>query len=285
MKRKMLLCLAVMAMSCIAAAAQDAKMQPLTFWYEYTVNPGKEAQFMELVKTVGAPVRDKLMADGVVLAWGVHTPLLRIPGNATHLIWYMTADWSGVEKVDQAMRAQIARLDEEAMKSGAAKKGALPATGVTTRMMEIADVSKTHDYVTRDLVFATGKGDLPATTLPWVRYNFVKAKPGKGGELRKTWEKYNKPVLDKLVEEGVVLAYGLAVEDVRTDGDFTHYVWYATKDLGSMEKVRAAYMADRDKRSQEEQDAISQAFNKVVEADASRSEIERSILFKVAGMK
>jgi hypothetical protein len=285
MKKKLLLCLAVMAMTCITAVAQEAKLQPLTFWYEYTVNPGKEAQFLDLVKTVGGPVRDKLMADGVVMAWGVHVPLLRIPGNATHLIWYSVADWSGVEKVDAAMRAQIAKLDEEAMKAGATKKGAIPAGGVTARMMEIADVSKTHDYVTRDLVFTTGKGDLPATTLPWVRYNFIKAKPGKGGELRKTWERYNKPVLDKLVADGVVLAYGLAIEDVRTDGEFTHYVWYATKDLGSMEKVRAAYMADRDKRSQEEQDSISEAFNSLIDADSSRSEVERSIIFKVAGMK
>jgi len=285
MKKKILLCLAVVLISCLTAAAQDAKMQPLTFWYEYTINPGKEAQFLDLVKTVGAPVRDKLLAEGVVLAWGVHTPLLRIPGESTHQIWYAVADWSGVEKVDTAMRAQIAKLDEEAMKTGATKKGAAPAGGVTARMMEIADVSKTHDYVTRDLVFVAGHGDLPANTLPWMRYSFLKAKPGMGGALRKTWEKYNKPVLDKLVADGVVLAYGFAIEDVRTDGDFTHYVWYATKDLGSMEKVRAAYMADRDKRSEEEQEAISAEFNKFIDADASRSEIHRSLIFKVAGMK
>ena len=284
MKKKLLLCLAVVLMSCLTVVAQDAKMQPLTFWYEYTVNPGKEAQFLDLVKTVGAPVRDKLLADGVVLAWGVESPLLRAPGQHTHLIWYMVADWSGVDKVDTAMRAQIAKLDEEAMKSGTGKKGATGAT-VTARMMEIVDASKTQDYVTRDLVFTTGHGDVPAGALPWVRYNFVKAKPGKSGDLRKAWEKYNKPVLDKLVADGVVMAYGLAVEDLRTDGDFTHYVWYATKDLGSMEKVRAAYMADREKRSQEEQDAISAEFNKVLDADASRSEVQRSVIFKLPGMK
>jgi hypothetical protein len=284
MKKKLLLCLVVVLLSCLTAAAQDAKMQPLTFWYEYTVNPGKDAQFMELVKTVGAPVRDKLMADGVVLAWGVHTPLLRIPGNATHMIWYMVADWSGVDKVDTAMRAQIAKLDEEA-KGGAAKKGAAPAGGVVARMMEVADVGKTHDYVTRDLIFVAGKGELPASTLPWVRYNFAKVKPGKGSEFRKTWEKYNKPVLDKLVADGVVLAYGLSIEEVRTDGDFTHYVWYATKDLGSMEKVRSAFTADRDKRSAEEQDAIGAAFAEVLDLDASRGEIVRSVIFKLPGMK
>jgi hypothetical protein len=285
MKKRILLCLAVVLMSCLTAVAQDAKMQPLTFWYEYTVNPGKEAQFLELVKTVGAPVRDKLLADGVVLAWGLDVPLLRGPGNSTHIIWYSVADWSGIEKVDSAMRTQISKLNEEAMKSGTAKKGSAGGATVTGRMMEAADISKTRDYLTRNVVFVTGTGAPPAGVLPWTRYNFVKVKPGKGSDFRKVWEKYNKPVLDKLVADGVVLAYGLAVEEVKTDGDFTHYVWYATKDLASFEKVRAAYTADRDKRSQEEQDAITAEFLKTIEPDASRSEVGRSLMFRVGGMK
>ena len=285
MKKRILLCFAVVLMMCLTAAAQDAKMQPLTFWYEYTVNPGKDAQFMELVKTVGAPIRDKLLADGVILAWGVHVGLLRSPGNSTHTIWYSVADWSGVEKVDSAMRAQISKLDDEAMKSGTAKKGSSGGATVTSRMMEAADVSKTRDYITRDLVFVTGTGAPPTGVLPWTRYNYVKAKPGKGGDFRKVWEKYNKPVFDKLVADGVVLAYGLSVEEVRTDGDFTHFVWYATKDLAAFDKVRAAFTADRDKRSQEEQDAISAEFLKTIEPDASRSEVGRSIMFRVGAMK
>jgi len=285
MKKRILLCFAVVLMMCLTAAAQDAKMQPLTFWYEYTVNPGKDAQFMELVKTVGAPIRDKLLADGVILAWGVHVGLLRSPGNSTHTIWYSVADWSGVEKVDSAMRAQIVKLDDEAMKSGTAKKGSSGGATVTSRMMEAADVSKTRDYITRDLVFVTGTGAPPTGVLPWTRYNYVKAKPGKGGDFRKVWEKYNKPVFDKLVADGVVLAYGLSVEEVRTDGDFTHFVWYATKDLAAFDKVRAAFTADRDKRSQEEQDAISAEFLKTIEPDASRSEVGRSIMFRVGAMK
>ena len=80
---------------------QQTQPQPqsLTFYYDYTVRPGQEEEFMTLVKTVGAPVRDKLMADGVVLAWGIETPVLRYPGGTTHLIWFSVANWSGVEKV------------------------------------------------------------------------------------------------------------------------------------------------------------------------------------------
>jgi hypothetical protein len=286
MKTRLFFCFFAMLLSGIASFAQQSQpqMQPLTFWYEYTINPGKEDEFLDLVKTVGQPVRDKLMADGVVLAWGVETPLLRVPGNATHMIWYAVADYAGVEKVDSAMRAQIAKLNDEAAKSGVAKKGQKSAASLTARLGEVADMSKVHDYLTRDLVigFAASSG---SGSLPFVRYNFVKVKAGQGSDYRKAWEKYNKPVLEKLAADGVVMAYGLSVEDIRTDGDFTHYVWYAVKDLASFDKVRAAFIADRDRRSQEEQDAITQLFVSVQDADAARSEVVRSLIFHVPAAK
>jgi hypothetical protein len=282
MKKRLILCLFAVLLSCISSAAQQAQpqMQPLTFWYEYTVNPGKEDEFVELVKTVGQPVRDKLMADGIVMAWGVQTPLLRVPGNATHIIWYAVSDYSGVDKVDSAMRAQIVKLNDEAAKSGTTKKGQKPAASVTARLGEVADMSKVHDYLTRDLVIGFSASSA-AGSLPFVRYNFAKVKPGKGSDYRKAWEKYNKPIFEKLAADGVVLAYGLSVEDIRTDGDFTHYVWYAVKDLASFDKVRAAFMADRDRRSQEEQDSLTSLFVSLQDVDASRSEVVRSLIFHV----
>src|SRR5260370_25834189 len=115
MKKRLILCLFAVLLSCISSSAQQAQpqMQPLTFWYKYTVNPGKEDDFMDLVKTVGQPVRDKLMADGVVMAWGVATPLLRVPGDASHIIWYAVIDYTEIDKVESAILAQIAKLNEE----------------------------------------------------------------------------------------------------------------------------------------------------------------------------
>jgi hypothetical protein len=286
MKTRLILCLFVILLSCISSAAQQSQpqMQPLTFWYGYTINPGKEDEFLDLVKTVGQPVRDKLMADGVVLAWGVQVSLLRVPGNSTHFIWYAVADYAGVEKVDSAMRAQIAKLNDEASKSGVAKKGQKSTTSVTARLGEVADMSKVHDFLTRDLVIGLSSS-APAGVLPYSRYNFFKVKPGKGADFRKAWEKYNKPIFDKLLTDGVILAYGLAVEEIRTDGDFTHFVWYDVKDLASFDKVRAAFVADRDRRSQEEQDALTHLFLSVQDADAARSEVGRSLIFHVSTPK
>lgn len=290
MKKRLFLCLFAMLLSCISAIAQQSQqpMQPLTFWYGYSVNPGKEDEFLDIVKTVGQPVRDKLMAEGVVLAWGVQSSLLRVPGNASHFIWYAVADYAALEKVDSAMRAQIARLTEEASKSGAAtpaKKGQKAAEAPMARLAQVADLSKTHDFLTRDLVIGLSSSAPSAGMLPFTRFNFVKVKPGKGNDFRKGWEKYNKPVFDKLLADGTILAYGLAVEEIRTEGDFTHFVWYDVKDLASFDKVRAAFTADRDRRSQEEQDALTHMFVSLVDADASRSEVGRSLIFKVGAPK
>jgi len=281
MKVRLLLCFLVVAFLLPTfGSGQQSQMpkQPLTFWYEYSINPGKEADFMELVKSVGQPVRDKLMDEGVVLAWGLEVDLLRIPGGATHIIWYSVADYAGVEKVDTAMRAQIAKLDEEASKSGMMKKGTRTA-GVSDRLRDIADMSKTHDFLTRDLVFNVASGAPPANLLPWTRFAFVKVKPGKGPEFRRAWDKYNKPIYDKLLADGVIVAYGLSIEEIRTEGDFTHFTWFVTKELGDMEKVRSAFLADRDRRSQEEQDAMTNLFSGLLDLDASRQEVTRSVIF------
>jgi hypothetical protein len=279
MTKRVFLCALWMLVSCFTLAAQQAPQQPLTFWYEYHVNPGKEDEFLNLVKIVGQPVRDKLMADGVVLAWGVEAPLLRVPENATHMIWYTVADYAGLEKVDTAMHEQIAKMTEESTKAPAGKKGAAASGGPNERMREITDFAKTHDYLTRDLVSGFASGNPPAGTLPFTRYGFVKVKPGKGADYRKAWEKYNKPIFDKLAADGAILAFGLAVEEVRTDGDFTHYTWIATRDLASQDKVRAAVLADRDKRSQEEQESIIHLFTSLTDPDAVRTELNRSLIF------
>ena len=287
MNRLILVSLTIL-MFCCAAAGQQPQPTPgaLTFYYGYTVLPGKEEELMNLVRTVGAPVRDKLMADGVVLAWGLETPLLRYPGGSTHLIWFSVANLEGVEKVLNAMEAHLAKLAaEEAKAAEAARPGKQkPAMTTAERQRETFDMSKTRDWLVRDLVFGFGPPP-PAGTLPITRYNFVKVKPGKGLEYRRAWEKYNKPVYDKLVADRVVLAYGLAVEEVKTDGDFTNFIWIATANMAAADKVGPAFAADRNKRSEEERTAIAELFANLTEPDKNRSIVTRSRIFKLQEQK
>lgn len=268
-----------------AVHAQQAAPQPLglTFYYNYSVKPGMEAEFMTLVKTVGQPVRDKLMADGVIHGWGIETPILRGPDVSTHLIWFAVNSHADLQKVMDAMQAQMAKVASDEAKAAAVDPKRKFVTTQERRDM-VWDHSKTRDYLMRDVVANFGTSLPPAGTLPWTRYNFLKVKPGMGNAYRAAWEKYNKPVLDKLVADGTLLAFGLAVEELKTDSNWTHFVWQSGKDAGAFDKVRTAFAADRARRSQEERDAITAAFA-VTEPDAVRNYQTRAVVFKLAGMK
>ncbi len=287
--RKRFLVPLTMLLLCYAAVGQQAQpqLQPLTFWYDYRVNPGKEADFMNLVRTVGQPVRDKLMAEGVVMGWGVEVPVLRSPGGTTHLIWFTVENWAGIEKVLNAMEAQLSNIAQEEAKGAAdaARTRQKPAMTTAERIREVLDMSKTRDWLTRDLVVAITSAVVPAGSLPYTRYGFVKVKPGKGPDYRRTWEKYNKPVYDKLLADGVILAYGLGVEEVKTEGEFTHFTWVATPNMAASDKVIAAFGADRGRRSEEERTAIGDLFTSLIEPDKSRALVTRSLIFKVSGQK
>jgi len=276
MRKIFLVSLTLLFIYTTALAQQTPPPQGLTFYYDYKVVPGKEDEFMNLIKTVGAPVRDKLMAEGVVQAWGMETPLLRSPGGTTHLIWFAVANWDGVEKVMNGMEAQQAKMAAAEVQS--------KAKTTAERQRETLDMSKTRDWLTRDIVASFGPNPA-AGVLPITRYNFVKVKPGKGGEYRATWEKYNKPVFDKLLADGVVLAFGLAAEEVRTDGDFTHFVWMATANMSGLDKIAAAFGADRARRTEAERKEITEAFTNVTDPDMSRSMVTRSRIFKLAPPK
>ena len=282
--RKLILVSLTLLLLCSAAAPDINAQQPtptpgpLTFYYDYTVFPGKEDELTTLINTVGGPVRDKLMAEGVVMAWGVETPILRYPGGTTHLIWFTVANWAGVEKVLNAMEARLAKLAAD--EAQAARRGR-PAMTTAERARAVFDGSKTRDWLTRDLVANFGPPP-KAGVLPFTRYNFSKVKPGKGADYRRTWEKYNKPVFDKLVADGVVLAFGLAVEEVKTDGDWTHFVWIATATMADADKVGPAFAADRARRSEKDRNEITEAFLEVTEPDKARSMVTRSRIFKIA---
>lgn len=281
MRKIVLVSLSLLVLT-VPVLGQPAQMQPLTFYYDYAVVPGHEEEFMKLVQTVGAPVRDKLMADGVILAWGVETPLLRYPGGGTHLIWFTVANWAGLEKVLTGMEAQLARLAaEEAKANDAARARRQPVAKTTAeRTREVLDMSKTRDWLVRDLVVSYGPPPA-AGVMPVIRYNFIKVKAGKSQEFRQTWEKYSKPVYDKLVADGIVLAYGLAVEELKTDGEFTHFVWVATADMAMADQAAAAFTADRARRSEDERNLITERFVSLIDPDKSRAMVARSRIFRI----
>ena len=285
MRRRVVLALLLGLVWCTTAAAQQA--QPITFVSDYWVRPGKEEEFLNVVNTVGGPVRDKLMAEGVVWAWGVDVPVLRMPGQPTHSIWYDVGGWDGVEKVRAGIQARVSEINEQDKKAAdeAKKKGQKAPKSFTERWEEIIDTGKIRDWVFRNLYAKGTSATPPAGALPYSRVFLVTVKPGKAAEWRATFDKYIKPTLDSLVDNGTINAWGLGVEEVRTDGAFTHFVWVSYPNMAAMEKQRNVFVELNNKRSPEESAHINWLFTETSDAATARSFVLRALIFKVAPQK
>lgn len=258
------LCIAAAVVCLLATAAPAQQPQPLTIISDYTIRPGQEAAWDELVRTVGAPVRNQLMQEGVVLGWGVDVTVLRVPGAPTHSIWVTVNGWSGLEKYLAALSAAVARIPAE-------------------RVNQILDLSRTRDFIIRDVISGHGPSPPPAGVMPFSRLNIRKVQPGKGRDFLQVWNRYNKPVFDKLVADGVLWAYGVSVEAVPTSNEFTHVIWMSGLDLESVNaRVGAAFAADRQARSEQERTQIGQAFRDCLDLSVNTSVLLRATHFRIA---
>ena len=78
MKTKALVLAAILASAPFGIAEE---MHPVTMVSNFHVNFGKDQEFLDMIEKLDAPVFEDLMAKGVVLSWGVSTPVLHEPGN------------------------------------------------------------------------------------------------------------------------------------------------------------------------------------------------------------
>ncbi len=283
MRTRVILALA-MALGWTASAAAQSAMggQPVTVVGDYYVRPGKEEEFLNLVKAVAEPAYGKLMADGVVLAWGVGVPLLHAPGAATHNVWFSVADMGGVEKALAALQEQIGKLEAEEKKAAeeAAKKKGRPAVkSLAERFQDAADSTKHKDWLFRSVVMGGSGAPPPAGTMPYSWISITRVLPGQATEYRQLWEKYVRPVYDKLVADGAILGYELGTEETRTTDDFSHFTLVSLPNLAAREKVRAAFNAANEARSEETRKQITQSFLGVIDPAASRAFILRTVVF------
>jgi hypothetical protein len=253
--RKTLLIAGSILLVALAATAQE--MRPIGYLAEFQVNAGKEAEFIELVKKYDKPLFDGLVTEGAVLAWGLDARVVHEEGTATHMLWWATADFAGMDKVFAAFEAmEVPDEDEE-------------------KFRQTVDLAKHHDHITRSIIINVSEGEPSAP--PYTAWSFIKVKRGKGSEWRKLFEKYTQPVLDKLMEDGILYGYGVDVEWIHTDDPGWRAIWVLTTSLSAFDKLEAAFRAASQGRSEEEREAIDRKFRKITEGGSHRDSLWRSI--------
>jgi hypothetical protein len=237
----------------------------------FNVEFGKDTEFVDLVNKFDTPMFEQLMNKGLVMAWGLSTPVMHQPGSPTHAIWWTSPSMAEMDQVIAAFEANEKKMLEE-------------DPGIFQTMAEIVDLSKHYDVCFRDLVSGFGAPP-PAGAKPYTWIFTTKVHYGHGEEYVTLWNKYTKPLLDKMVAEGRVGAYGLSIQEVKMTDEFSHFTWVSVPSFTDYEKVRAAYMADRKSRPADEQKKLTAEIARITDPDASRTYVLREEILHVAAPK
>ena len=207
------------------------------------------------------PPLDKLIASGVVLAYGMNVDMLHVPDKNNVEFWVEVPDYAALGKEEKAL--------EEFEKANPALMGDLRT---------MSDPATHHDLIIG--VRESNFGSVPAGSTPVDDFDMVRVKPGRGHEFRELFHKYDKPVLDKLVADGVIYGWELDTEAVHTMEPGLVWVLVIMPDLGAKDKVTAAFEAAYKSLPESEQSSLDKQYQELIVPGSHRDELALSLVFK-----
>jgi len=248
MKRQIIIALALtvaLVLPTIAIAQETG--EPITWLAFSKTKFGKSRDAVGLTIKYDAAIYDKLMADGTVISWGVGIPINHFADDNWNMVtWATVADWNGVGLLEKGfVDASMARSEEEREEAKMA-------------FMETFEEGSHYDQIVRHVVLSPGSEDGPAPR--YINLSYYEAERGKGGAATKAFQKYGSPVFQGMQDAGDVAAYGMYVQDIHGNEDWTHVVWSMLPELGSMDAIDAAFDAAREARSEEENKEMQASF-------------------------
>jgi len=104
-----------------------------------------------------------------------------------------------------------------------------------------------------------------------------KVKPGKEADFIELTKKYDKPLMDRLMAEGTVLAWGLDTAVLHREGGAQFMFWWVNADYAGMDTVFAGFEEMEKQIPAEDQ----QRFQDIVDLDKHHDHIVRSILLNI----
>lgn len=238
-----LLCLALVLP--LVVNAQQPMPPSYTFVAQWSVPRDKWPEISAFADKSWRPLLERLVGDGTLADYGISETIVHQEGADTHSIWFTANSFAGIEK---------ARL--EALK--------VPPTPALA-------AAKHSDLFLTNLVAK----HRTASGVGYLRVNSVVVQPGKAGQWREIWEKYNKPTYDEMVANGTLSAYAVESQYIATMDPNTRFVVTIAPNAESVDKVGAALAAATQKRSPDERTAVAAAFQQVSVAGSNRTFIAR----------
>jgi len=227
------------------ACSQQPDQPIYTFVASWAVPRAQWAEFATSWDENFKPVLDRMLADGTIVEWGRSEAVVHNPTGSTHTVWWAAPSLSGTQRA----LAQLIRLEPS------------PALLAAT---------KHEDVLLRSLVYRVRPGTV---TAGYLQISYTQVQAGKGQEWRALWEKYSRPVLENLYENGAIAGYGIDVEHVHTGDPGGRFTWILFPNAEALDKAEAAFEAARQKNPM----PSPSPFLEVTVAGAHRDMLERVV--------
>lgn len=202
------------------------------------------------------PIFEKLLADGVITEWGADAQGVHTADGATHATWFSAKSIAGLERALEDVQKGMSKMSPQERK---------------TSDTDFAG-PKHYDLLFHSYFYRSRPTKLDSG---YDMTNIIKVKSGKAGEYRKLWEKYTKPILDQLFNDGTIKTYALFSDYIHTSPPGNQFTWYVAADAAALDKVDAAFDDARSKRTPEEREAVMRAFEEITVEGSHRDDMSR----------
>lgn len=233
-----LVCLAGLGASLLAQADSSTLYVQVGFW---DVPREKWDAFVQFFEKHEKPVMERMVAEGVLVEWGIDANGLHDPKDYSHSTWIAAHDLGSLEK---AMAAYFTSLGADAARLEA----------------EFASMVTNHRDMT--LISENGGGRTAKLESGYFLASSVRVNRGRMNDYEKAWKELSQPVFEQLLRDGAIVAYGLDTPYYHTSEASlgTMYSWYVIADLANDATVDAAFEAAQSKRSETERAALREYF-------------------------
>src|SRR5437764_2343529 len=140
-----------------------------------------------------------------------------------------------------------------------------------------ADV-KHHDLLLRTTLRRSKEG---AGKDGYYYFNSTLLQSTKRDQWRQWWDKYQKPMYEQFLADGLVSMYEIEAGEIHTMDPSWVYLAYVAPSAEALDKINAAFQARGGKRNAEESIAISDAYDEVIVLGSQRYSLDYSLRYAI----
>jgi hypothetical protein len=244
----------IIAIGIIAVPSALSQQMPVrTFRYisEWRVPKQDAATYATEVENTVRPVLQKMMQDGTVFDYGSYLTIIKEDDGVTNGYWFEIPNHAALEKV-------LSEL------------GKLPSSSIAN------SATRQHDLLLRNEL----RRSKPSSgTKGYLYFNSTLIQPGKKDQWREWWDKYQKPMYDQFLADGLVNMYEIDSGEMHTMDPNIVYLVYVSPTADALDKINNAFISRGKSLSREEAREMASGLDAVVVPGSHRDYFARAMSY------